>query len=1762
MKEKPTVEEEVLGEKSSFLSRLVFFIFGAAFLLVIAAALSLLYLRSEDGHRYLENKIKFALKDSIKGRLDFQIVEGSLLGSVVVRDVSLWTNDNDFVAATPQIKASYNIFSLLDGKLVIDSIESENLVLAIENKSGKSTLSGLFVGSEEESKSEGLEIELSSIELKDSFLVSYSSTKEGSPFEYTKPISPEQLRTLLNDAQGPGKSSSSIGPVILGDMETTLSVHISSRGQTRVKVLGYRSTLGIDKVLQQQELSIGPLSALFVEKTMEIKGGTLSIGKKARLTRLKFTGSFPTDEDQKNWFKTHTLKVENLVLSRGYVRALSEFQINPKEDIIVNLSTKGALPSHFQYDIESAFASTTISSKGELRNALSEGDLQIDSSFTISAFELADILPLDTLATGKGRIEVKGSIGPSPDLRINGALGELNIEGYLFEKADFSVHLHEGKLDLKVLDLTWGNLLAELGGEFTNEGPFSLTMKGHTKTSSETVSLLTNQHAKGRGEVNLSASGRLNWDASEPVYFLEQIDADGAWDIDRLDAAPLMLRDSRGKLKVILTPKEGKKDLVLKLDTVGKEVRFRKDFARKYKVNADLKTRLSAPYEIEDILSQLKGNFDINLAKGKVVGADVSGLAVNAKIDSRGPSHFSYNVKGKVKKLTLKDRKITGVKVRAKGTFQTRKKPSQIKNISALGDLSVETYDDGKNTIRDLESTFSLRKKSVGVKGKVHFKGKKVKGGAYIFSDLEGDIDLKEGSIFEATIVGIQEKKEGEGKPIEVHAKGSFKDEFRLDTLDMGGDGYAILQGSKGGPSAVKVGKDEVVFSDLRVEKGDQKLNINGEVRQGKSQDVNLSLEKINIADIGKEFGLAFLAPYKGVLSGQIAVGGSASAPIGNFSLHLENFYSGKIGPFDVRLVGNYRDENLNLGTIEILFLNEVTLSGDASLPISIQQDGSIKWFFDRPIRSRQEIRSFDCGTILHQLYDSGGLVIDGRISASLDLSGSLNQPKVDTQWRFEKLGAHGFLGQNEAGKIDMNLGPFDGSFDIATPKEKGGKFRSSLKVESELGKLAFSLSSREDFPKMVRDFLIDASLPDYRDFDFEAGIRTQDFNLKKLLVGPLVEGKMEGKVDLSADFHGTLKKPHFGGKISVNDLGWKRFRDFEIYTAFSLDPTLFQISGLRLGWDGSQILEANSEIPNPFALLAQGAKIDESPLKIDVSFVPFKLSKLSAFDYKFASLSGVLKGGISARGSLKKMELDADFGLCDVVFGDGKKGSSKIVVQLEKERLKMVGDIFRPSKTGKSNDVALLLSLPFTQNFSSAFKDKKWIKAGNISGHFRSQDTPLSGLLPRSLYTSYIGDLEGSLLSDLVISGTSASPNLSGAFAVKGAGFTIRKYGRRFENVGLKIAFDKNNIEVEEFLAEDGTGSLAGKGVAKLEDWKIKSLYADLKVDRFSIEGFSSIPAFISAKASFRGDLSRANVEVATLKVVLPENQRAGALATALDEDIIVITNSTEEIEELDEKGTIVDMIYSKMNVVIDKGEIVHPLANVYFKGDLKVHLANIGALIYGDLITTGGRVETFGKVFTIQPGLVTFRGLDPPNPFLELEAHYKLSKHITDVVGEASSGEARAIVRVSGPAFDSKQQFSSDPEMSEPDVIFVLITDQAPGSAGVGQAEAGLALGAASTGLTGIASLIVGGANKVLPDIAKLDVVRVEAGENEGKVEVGKYLSRKLFVLYRYRFGAEEGESQHEVNFEYRFLPSWILDFQVGDADQGEMNLLWDIY
>jgi len=202
----------------------------------------------------------------------------------------------------------------------------------------------------------------------------------------------------------------------------------------------------------------------------------------------------------------------------------------------------------------------------------------------------------------------------------------------------------------------------------------------------------------------------------------------------------------------------------------------------------------------------------------------------------------------------------------------------------------------------------------------------------------------------------------------------------------------------------------------------------------------------------------------------------------------------------------------------------------------------------------------------------------------------------------------------------------------------------------------------------------------------------------------------------------------------------------------------------------------------------------------------------------------------------------------------------------------------------------------------------------------------------------------------------------------------------------------------------------------------------------------------------------------------------------------------------------------------------------------------------LFGTIHIRRGRINISDQPFQLDDGRVTFDGSGPPRLDLHLQHAYTDATITVDLRGTPTKPELH---------------FRSDPPIyDESQIVSLVLTGKAGGGPPGGPSPDPTSI-IATTVLANVA-------DKLAPQLG-LDVFKVEKtappadqpnaqpGLLAERVEVGKYVSERVYVSYAHVFGATETQNSNEAQAEYHISPRWLAQTVFGDAGVGGFDAFW---
>ncbi|MGH7648067.1 MAG: translocation/assembly module TamB domain-containing protein, partial [Gemmatimonadaceae bacterium] len=432
------------------------------------------------------------------------------------------------------------------------------------------------------------------------------------------------------------------------------------------------------------------------------------------------------------------------------------------------------------------------------------------------------------------------------------------------------------------------------------------------------------------------------------------------------------------------------------------------------------------------------------------------------------------------------------------------------------------------------------------------------------------------------------------------------------------------------------------------------------------------------------------------------------------------------------------------------------------------------------------------------------------------------------------------------------------------------------------------------------------------------------------------------------------------------------------------------------------------------------------------------------------------------------------------------------------------------------------------------------------------------------------VDQARGALAMDARVGGTADAPRLSGRMAVHGLLLRLPSMGVTYDRgtVSAHLADDRLAIDTAVMRSGDGTLRLTGGLILRQLTLGEFDLHASMR--KFRAVWSTAYQVAASGDVAFKGT-TKAPALSGALTI---DNGTLDLSATGSGGNTKPVTLTDAELrsiaarfgEEMVEPGgkqetPFFDKLALDVKVTTDRNAWVRRRANpqlqVELSGTVEARKDPRGPLrLYGTLEPVEGRsfVAQFGRRFTVNEGTLTFNG--PPQRLrMDIKTEY-----VVPSTGDPNAAEVTINLDVSGTPERIRLVLSSDPQMTNSDIISYIATGHPEG--------AGLGIGAGSSGSPSLAmqagtSVAVNQLQSVVQGIGQdklqLDVIEIRQDAVRGATLVaGRYVSSRVYVGFAQPLGFGQAATDQlnqnlypEAQVEYNMFKWLLLRLEGGVSD-----------
>ena len=434
-------------------------------------------------------------------------------------------------------------------------------------------------------------------------------------------------------------------------------------------------------------------------------------------------------------------------------------------------------------------------------------------------------------------------------------------------------------------------------------------------------------------------------------------------------------------------------------------------------------------------------------------------------------------------------------------------------------------------------------------------------------------------------------------------------------------------------------------------------------------------------------------------------------------------------------------------------------------------------------------------------------------------------------------------------------------------------------------------------------------------------------------------------------------------------------------------------------------------------------------------------------------------------------------------------------------------------------------------------------LTGGGVHLGLHSNDLPLALLEP---LIPGVSDLKGLASVDLLLTGPMGDMYLDGEARLDGGSLIITSTGQKLDQLTIRLSARGPEITVREISAKSG-GTARLSGTLQLPRGRSWQSDLGLAAKRFRI----SLGPWGEVTCDGNLHLSGPPQRLVLTGEIRPVKANLNTQVNPVGgmEDVVILKAGQAPPPLTREPPRITPPAFlarASIDAALDLGKRLRVEMNqgwLEASGRVTARQEPNEPLTYhGKITLLDGRFLYEGRAFKLRGGEMDFAGKQTLNPDLK------------DVGAELAMGRSQVLVVLSGTARDPKVQMTSEPPMSQADILSTIIFGQPASALNQRQYEVLSSQALAILGLKGRSELerLVG--RGLAPDVV---TVQRHYGSDE-YLEAGKYLSDDLYLRYRRDTDQRGGQG---IGVEFRLNPYLSLESQFGDPRETGVDVTFTL-
>jgi TamB, inner membrane protein subunit of TAM complex len=411
--------------------------------------------------------------------------------------------------------------------------------------------------------------------------------------------------------------------------------------------------------------------------------------------------------------------------------------------------------------------------------------------------------------------------------------------------------------------------------------------------------------------------------------------------------------------------------------------------------------------------------------------------------------------------------------------------------------------------------------------------------------------------------------------------------------------------------------------------------------------------------------------------------------------------------------------------------------------------------------------------------------------------------------------------------------------------------------------------------------------------------------------------------------------------------------------------------------------------------------------------------------------------------------------------------------------------------------------------------------------------DVAAQGALDAKLLKAVVphAELAGRIALDAKVGGTSGRPELSGRVRLDGVSYTPEGGGNAVEAINGSLLLSGERISTEALTMRYGGGGVDVSGSLRLDGTRLADIRLNVHLDKVRAQPFEGFRATASGDLFVMG--------ASTIKTVRGEIVLDRAMySQEVPLDFATLVARMRPSAATAPAPTPFDAAALEVSILAPAGSI--EVRNTLARGRLSGSLFARGTFGHPILLGTlraeeGSRLTLKDLRYQVISAQLLFSNPKEIDPFFELEARTRVKNY------EITVGLSGTLARLAA-------RFTSDPQLSEAQIVSLLATGDLPGT-GIAGAPGGYAPISSDESIAKaardvISSLATSAVTARGKDLLRLDRLQIDPGFigstiTSPRVTIGKAIGNNFLATFTYNLS-----NQYQViSLEYEISPSAFL-------------------